>query len=208
MNDIICPHCRKAFRTDDAGYADILKQVRASDFEHQPNERLELAERDKRSAVELACAQLTAELQKQGAEPEAEILKLRTQLEAGEVARQLALAQALSDVESQRDALACELAKARPETQTVRQLAEAQRMMAGADKGYGRHGFIKEFWAMKVTPHVARNTRRTGGSAIDGRTTRHGAYAMSRRRRKCIAHRYRCGEAIGPIRPGDGTQPE
>ena len=128
MNDIICPHCGKAFKIDEAGYADILKQVRDSDFEHQLHERLELAERDKQSAVELARAQLSAQLQKQGAEREAEIQRLKAQLEAGEVARQLAVAQALSDVEKQRDALASELDKARQETQTVRQLAEAQRM--------------------------------------------------------------------------------
>jgi hypothetical protein len=128
MNDIICPHCGKAFKIDEAGYAAILKQVRDSDFEHQLHERLELAERDKRSAVEFARAQLTAELQKQGADREAEIQKLKTQLEAGEVARQLAVAQAVSDVEKQRDALTSELDKARQETQTVRQLAEAQRM--------------------------------------------------------------------------------
>lgn len=128
MNDIICPHCGKAFKIDEAGYADILKQVRDSDFEHQLHERLELAERDKQSAVELARAQLSAELQKQGAEREAEIQKLRAQLEAGEVARQLAVAQALSEVEKQRDALSVELDKARQETQTVRQIAEAQRL--------------------------------------------------------------------------------
>jgi hypothetical protein len=109
MNDIICPHCGKAFKIDEAGYADILKQVRDSDFEHQLHERLEPAERDKHSAVELARAQLTAELQKQGSEREAEILRLKTQLEAGEGARQLAVAQALSDVERQRDGLISEL---------------------------------------------------------------------------------------------------
>lgn len=128
MNDIICSHCGKAFKIDEAGYADILKQVRDSDFEHQLHERLELAERDKQSAVELVRAQLMAELQKQGAERAAEIQRLKSQLEAGEVARQLAVAQALIDVEKQRDALASELDKARQETQTVRQLAEAQRM--------------------------------------------------------------------------------
>jgi len=128
MNEIICPHCGKAFKIDEAGYADILKQVRDSDFEHQLHERLELDERDKQSAVELARAQLSAQLQKQGAEREAEIQRLKAQLEAGEVARQLAVSQALSDVEKQRDALVSELDKARQETQTVRQLAEAQRM--------------------------------------------------------------------------------
>ncbi|MBK8017566.1 MAG: DUF2130 domain-containing protein [Betaproteobacteria bacterium] len=128
MNEIICPHCGKAFKIDEAGYAHILKQVRDSDFEHQLHERLELAERDKQSAVELARAQLTAELQKRGAEREAEIQRLKAHLEAGEVARQLAVTQALNDAEKQRDSLASELDRARQETQTVRQLAEAQRM--------------------------------------------------------------------------------
>jgi hypothetical protein len=45
MHEIICPHCHKAFKIDEAGYADILKQVRDGDFEKQLHERLELAER-------------------------------------------------------------------------------------------------------------------------------------------------------------------
>lgn len=49
MHDIICPHCHKAFKIDEAGYADILKQVRDKDFTHQLHERLELAERDKKA---------------------------------------------------------------------------------------------------------------------------------------------------------------
>lgn len=44
MHEIIRPHCRKAFKIDEAEYADILKQVRDSDFEDQLHERLELAE--------------------------------------------------------------------------------------------------------------------------------------------------------------------
>ncbi len=63
MHDIICPHCSKAFKIDEAGYADILKQVRDSDFEQQLYERLELAERDKRAALELAQAKAASELQ-------------------------------------------------------------------------------------------------------------------------------------------------
>ncbi len=46
MNEIICPHCRKAFKIDEAGYADILKQVRESEFDQQLHMRLELAEQD------------------------------------------------------------------------------------------------------------------------------------------------------------------
>ncbi|MGB5629491.1 MAG: hypothetical protein WBM45_10550 [Woeseiaceae bacterium] len=57
MNEIICPHCHKAFKVDEAGYADILKQVRDTDFERQLHERLELAEKDKLNAVALAVAE-------------------------------------------------------------------------------------------------------------------------------------------------------
>ena len=51
MHDIICPHCSKAFKVDEAGYADILKQVRDREFEQQLNKRLALAEQDKRLSL-------------------------------------------------------------------------------------------------------------------------------------------------------------
>jgi IS5 family transposase len=54
----------------------------------------------------------------------------------------------------------------------------------GADKGYDAEDFVNELRSMRVTPHVAQNTRRR--SAIDGRTTRHGAYTVSQRIRKRI----------------------
>ena len=44
MNEIICPHCHKAFKVDEAGYADILKQVRDHQFEEELHNRLALAE--------------------------------------------------------------------------------------------------------------------------------------------------------------------
>ena len=106
MHEIICPHCSKAFKVDEAGYADILKQVRDSAFEQQLHDRLELAEQDKRNAVELAQARL----------------------DAGEMARKLAVAEALSAVEKERDALANQLAQARQDKQSAAQLAEAMRV--------------------------------------------------------------------------------
>src|SRR5436309_5737705 len=56
----------------------------------------------------------------------------------------------------------------------------------GADKGYDTREFVAECRQMNVTPHVAQNTNRTGGSAINGRTTRHAGYALSQRKRKRI----------------------
>ncbi|MBB5704479.1 hypothetical protein FHS76_004397 [Ochrobactrum daejeonense] len=126
MHEIICPHCNKAFKIDEAGYADILKQVRDSDFEKQLHERLELAEQDKRNAVELAQAKVASELQKAAAAKDFEIQELKARLESGEVAQKLAVAEALSAIEKQRDALEHELENARREQGTVSKLAEAK----------------------------------------------------------------------------------
>lgn len=126
MHEIICPHCGKAFKIDEAGYADILKQVRDSDFEKQLHERLELAEQDKRNAVELAQAKIASELQKTASAKDAEIQELKARLEAGEVARQLAVTQALGAVEKERDALASELEQAKHDKQAASKLAEVK----------------------------------------------------------------------------------
>lgn len=60
-----------------------------------------------------------------------------------------------------------------------------QAITLGADKAYDAEDFVNELRAMKVTPHVAQNTSGRS-SAIDGRTTRHGGYAVSQRIRKRI----------------------
>lgn len=126
MHEIICPHCSKAFKIDEAGYADILKQVRDGEFEQQLHERLELAEREKRDAIALAKAEVTNALQKAAAAKDTEIQALKAQLDAGAVERDLAVAQALSAVEKQRDALANELERARQAQQAADQLAQAR----------------------------------------------------------------------------------
>src|SRR3982750_3665943 len=68
----------------------------------------------------------------------------------------------------------------------LEQIPAAQRVTVGADKGYDTREFVAECRQMKVTPHVAQNTHRPGGSAINGRTTRHIGYALSQRKRKRI----------------------
>lgn len=126
MHEIICPHCSKAFKIDEAGYADILKQVRDTDFETQLHERLELAEQDKRNAVELAQARVAQELQKVSSAKDSEIKQLQAKLEAGEVSGKLAIAEALGAVEKQRDALLNDLEKARRDHDASSKLAEAK----------------------------------------------------------------------------------
>ena len=60
------------------------------------------------------------------------------------------------------------------------------RITLGADKGYDTRDFVAECRNMNVTPQVAQNTKRSGGSAIDGRTTRHSGYEVSQKKRKRI----------------------
>ena len=60
------------------------------------------------------------------------------------------------------------------------------RVTVGADKAYDTKDFVAESRNLQVTPQVAQNTKRPGGSAIDERTTRHAGYAISQKKRKCI----------------------
>ena len=115
MHDIICPHCSKAFKVDEAGYADILKQVRDRDFEQQLNKRLALAEQEKRNAIELAMAKKQTELQ-----------ELESQLRAREVQQQLAVKQAVTASEKQRDLLASELQQLRDTSANAARVAEGR----------------------------------------------------------------------------------
>src|SRR3954465_15249084 len=68
----------------------------------------------------------------------------------------------------------------------IEQVPAAQRVTVGADKGYDTKEFVAECRQMNVTPHVAQNTKRPGGSAIDARTSRHAGYQISQQKRKRI----------------------
>jgi len=126
MNEIICPHCKKAFKVDEAGYADILKQVHDSEFEQQLNKRLELAEKDKKNAVELATQKVSNEMQKISSAKETEIQQLKAKLNAGETAQKLAVSEALAEVEKERDTLLYELKQAKQDNESALKLAEAK----------------------------------------------------------------------------------
>ena len=77
--------------------------------------------------------------------------------------------------------------------------SKTQRKTVAADKAYDTKGFVKACRDINVTPHVAQNTNRLGGSAIDGRTTRHEGYAMSLRARKRIEQCFGWGKTVGPL---------
>jgi hypothetical protein len=131
MNEIICPHCHKAFKIDEAGYADILNQVRNHEFEEELKKRETLLAKEKESAVLLAEERIKNSLsnslnekekmilalkaeKEQGiaalqAKKDAELAELKAQLQAFETEKKLAVTEALSNVEKERDKLAQEL---------------------------------------------------------------------------------------------------
>ena len=127
MNEIICPHCKKAFKVDEAGYADILKQVRDHQFEEELTNRLTLAEKEKESAVKLAEANIKNSLQEQLtekdrqltelkaksntelaqklAQKESEIAQINAKVDKSEVEKKLAVKEAVQEIEKERDNL-------------------------------------------------------------------------------------------------------
>ncbi len=138
MQEIKCPHCGKVFTLDEAGYADILNQVRNDAFHHELAERLALAERDKKAAIELVQSRLAGEmdrnvaqknieierlkaelktsaelmqataqgkLQEEMFKKDTELARLREEIKSASVVSQLALKEAVGQVEKERDGL-------------------------------------------------------------------------------------------------------
>ena len=103
MQEILCPSCGKEFKIDGAGYAEILKQVRNSEFDSDLRERLKIAESEKQNAVQLAEVTLKSELDKVAATKDSEIQSLKAKIELVEAEQKTVTAEALSRVEKDRD---------------------------------------------------------------------------------------------------------
>ena len=82
----------------------------------------------------------------------------------------------------------------------LEQIPGGRRVTVGADKGYDTKDFVAECRHLQVTPHVAQNVNRNGGSAIDGRTTRREGYEVSQRKRKRIEECFGWLKTIALIR--------
>lgn len=141
MNEIICPNCKKAFKVDEAGYADILKQIRDHQFEEEIASRLALAEKEKDNAIKLAEAniknalqeklaekdrQLTelkakndTELTQKLAQKELEIVEMKSQIQNAETEKKLALKEAVQEIEKEREQLKNDLKTKELEKQNI-----------------------------------------------------------------------------------------
>jgi transposase len=91
-------------------------------------------------------------------------------------------------------------AERRTALEMLGEVARDRRITAGADKAYDTRDFIADCRSYNVTPHVAQNLRRHGGSAIDSRTTRHEGYADSQRRRKLVEESFGWAKTVGNFR--------
>ncbi|MEK9130252.1 MAG: DUF2130 domain-containing protein [Patescibacteria group bacterium] len=131
MQNIICPNCKKVFKVDEAGFADILKQVHNHKSEEELRERLNIMEKEKENAIKLAEAKITNTLQKDlakketelielkadkdrelielEAKKEAELAKIKSKFNNAELEKKLAVAEAVNKIEKERDELAGEL---------------------------------------------------------------------------------------------------
>ncbi|MBS3179374.1 MULTISPECIES: DUF2130 domain-containing protein [unclassified Pseudoclavibacter] len=161
MHEITCPHCHKAFTIDEAGYADILKQVRDGEFEKDLHERLELAEAAKRAEIELAQAKVAQEFEAAAAKRNIELQELKAKLEAGEVTRRLAVSEALQSVEKERDTLANELEQARHDKIAAEELAAAKRVSdlqkAAAEREAEVQALKSKLDSLEITQKLAVN---------------------------------------------------
>jgi hypothetical protein len=105
MQEIKCPHCDKSFTMDEAGYADILNQVRTAEFEKDLHERLDAAEKQKLTEIALAEAKVTEKLKEEATKKDAELAKLKAKVESFDTEKKLAVQEAKSDIEKERDKL-------------------------------------------------------------------------------------------------------
>ncbi len=130
MHEIKCPHCQKAFTVDEAGYADILSQVRNDQFEKELHDRLKEAEQRQKAEIALAESKVAEKLKEEASKKDAELAALKAELKATETEKKLAVQEALAKIEKERDRLKSDLeiaqAKAELEAKSQKELHQTQ----------------------------------------------------------------------------------
>jgi hypothetical protein len=128
--EILCPNCKKAFKVDEAGYSEILNQVRTAEFDSELEKRLHDAEKLKDAEIEIAKRTVAEVMQVDASKKDAEVAELKAKLAATETERKLAVQEALGKVEKERDKLSADLqmasTKAELESKSLKELYETQ----------------------------------------------------------------------------------
>lgn len=146
MQELVCPSCGKEFKIDGSGYAEILKQVRNSEFESDLRVRIELAESEKQQAIELAEVKLKSELDKVAAAKDSEIQGLKAKIELVEAGQKTMTAEALAKVEKERDKFKFDLELSKKESELAEKSLKDQFERQIKD----RDDAIKDLKDMKV----------------------------------------------------------
>ena len=130
MTEIVCPHCHTAFKVDETGYAEILKQVHDKDFEKQLGERIKALETTNKLTTEIAVSNAKAILEK-------ERDQLKADLARAQIAQELALANALAEVTREKDKIQGDLDRANFEKlrdETTLKAQHAQELQVREEK--------------------------------------------------------------------------
>ena len=129
MHEIKCPHCGKAFTIDEAGYADILNQVRTKEFNEEIHEKLEQIKHQHSSELALVEEKTKNELDKQLSKKDEQIAELKNQSQALERQKEYEIQQALADKEKELIQLQYQIANFTTEKEIVKKDVE-QTMQA------------------------------------------------------------------------------
>ena len=166
MNEIVCPHCQKAFKVDESGYAEILKQVHDKDFEKQLAERISALKDVNTLATELAVTNAKSAL-------ETERTLLQAELKGSQLAQQLAVANALTEATKKHDEIQKDLStKLQLSEQTIEHLRDMKLRLSTKMLGETLELHCEtEFNRIRTTafPHAYfdRDNDATGGSKGD-----------------------------------------
>lgn len=134
MNEIKCPHCGQVFTVDESGYAALLNQVRDHEFQRELNERVSLAEKNRKQDMALAVAKAEEELRAQIAQRDSQLATQTEQFRAEAKDLQLAAQNEKAELEKQLEALKAQLQAQASEADTARKLAVVDALSAESDK--------------------------------------------------------------------------
>lgn len=109
MPEIKCPKCGEVFQVDKSGYAEILAQVRTAEFDREISEKERSLKSEREQAVKQARLEEEVRAKDTLADKDREILELRHQLESLKTQQKLAVREAVSEIERERDSLNSEL---------------------------------------------------------------------------------------------------
>jgi hypothetical protein len=137
MNNIICPNCNQAFKIDESGYAELLKQVRTEQFNEEIENRLKLAEQEKVNAIQLTAVQVESKMKDQIAEKERQLASMQSEItrvsnelilktEQAKLEQQLSVSEAVKAMEKERDGLQNALNQKQLEAQLLEKSLQEQ----------------------------------------------------------------------------------